>query len=288
MMSKGAREAAEGAKTAVAIPDEQSRQPCQGGCSAAMQDSVERFTSRVENYVKYRPHYPRAILQMLATECGLTPESRIADVGAGPGQLAELFLENGNLVYAIEPNPAMREAAEQALAGYPNARILAGTAEATPLPDHSVDFVTAGQAFHWFDRARARSEFARILKPAGWVVIVWNQRETATPLMAAYEALVRRYSPDYEKVDHRLITADILREFFGPQGCQKKNFPNFQDFDYAGLEGRLLSSSYAPPPGDPAYGPMLAALRELFDAHQVNGRVRFDYTTCVYYGRLSS
>jgi ubiquinone/menaquinone biosynthesis C-methylase UbiE len=251
-------------------------------------DSVERFTSRVENYVKFRPSYPRAIIRTLAAECGLTPESRIADVGAGPGNLAQLFLENGNVVYAIEPNPAMREAAEQFLAEYSNARILAGHAEATPLPDQSIDFVTAGQAFHWFDREKARIEFARILKPGGWVVIVWNARETAaTPLMASYEAIVRRNSGEYEKVDHRRITPDVFSRFFGPHGYSKNSFENFQDFDYTALEGRLLSSSHTPESGHPNHAPMLAELRRIFDQHQVNGRVRFEYITNIYYGHLS-
>ncbi|MBI3934004.1 MAG: class I SAM-dependent methyltransferase [Acidobacteria bacterium] len=252
-----------------------------------MPDSVERFTSRVENYAKYRPHYPRAVLRTLHVECGLTPDSRVADIGCGPGNLAELFLENGNVVYAIDPNPAMREAAEQVLAEYPNVRILAGHAEATPLPDQSVDFVVAGQAFHWFDREKARAEFARILKPGGWVVIVWNARETeSTPIMAAYESLVRRYSSEYQKVDHRLITPDSLLRFFGPQGYNNRTFDNFQDFDYTALEGRLLSSSYTPEAGHPHHAPMLAQLRQIFEQHQVNGRVRFEYTTSIYYGHL--
>jgi ubiquinone/menaquinone biosynthesis C-methylase UbiE len=251
-------------------------------------DSVERFTSRVENYVKFRPSYPHAVIRTLTAECGLTPESRIADIGAGPGNLAQLFLENGNVVYAIDPNPAMREAAEQLLAEYSNARIMSGHAEATPLPDQSVDFVTAGQSFHWFDREKARVEFVRILKPGGWVVIAWNARETASsPLMTDYEAMVRRFSGDYQKVDHRLITPYVLQKFFGPQGCNKKSFENFQDFDYAALEGRLLSSSHTPERGHPNHAPMLAELRNIFDQHQVNGRVRFEYITTIYYGHLS-
>lgn len=251
-------------------------------------DSVERFTSRVEDYVKYRPSYPHAIIRTLTSDCGLTPESRIADVGTGPGNLAQLFLANGNVVYAIEPNPAMREAAEQLLAEYTNARIMPGHAEATPLPDRSVDFVTAGQAFHWFDRDKSRTEFARILKLGGWVVIAWNARETeSSPLMVAYEAMVRSYSRDYEKVDHRLITPDVLARFFGPQGYNRKSFENFQDFDYTALEGRLLSSSHTPEPGHPNHAPMLAELRRIFEQHQLNGHVRFEYTTIIYYGHLS-
>jgi len=253
-----------------------------------MSDSVERFTSRVEPYVKYRPHYPREVILTLANECGLTPESRIADIGSGPGNLAELFLENGNVVYAVEPNPAMREAAELLLARFPGFRSLAGHAEATPLPDASVDFVAAGQAFHWFDREQARAEFARILKPGGWVVIAWNEREPgSTPLMTAYETLIRRHSSEYQKVDHRMITPDMLAQFFGPDGCRKKAFENFQDFDYEGLEGRLRSSSYTPEVGHPNHAPMLDELRKLFEEHQVNGRVRFEYTTTIYYGHLS-
>jgi ubiquinone/menaquinone biosynthesis C-methylase UbiE len=251
-------------------------------------DSVQRFSSRVENYVKYRPRYPRAVLQTLIEDCQLTPESRVADIGSGPGNLAELFLENGNVVYAVEPNPAMREAAEQILGVYDGFRSIAARAEATPLPDASVDFVTAGQAFHWFDREKARAEFARMLKPGGWVVIVWNERETeSTPFLAAYEALVRKFSGEYAKVDHRLITPEMLAQFFGSQGCRTKAFENFQDFDYPSLEGRLLSSSYTPEPGHPNHEPMLAALHEIFNTFQENGRVRFDYATTMYYGRLS-
>ena len=253
-----------------------------------MKDSIERFSSRVENYIQYRPHYPRAVLETLTQECGLTPDARIADIGSGPGTLTELFLENGNVVYAVEPNPAMREAAEQLLAQYPGFRSIAGRAEATPLPDASVDFVTAGQAFHWFDREQARVEFARILKPGGWVVIAWNERETeSTPFLAAYEQLVRRFGTDYPKVDHRQITPEILGRFFGPQGFRSKRFPNSQSFDYAALEGRLLSSSYAPERGHPNHEPMLAELKKLFEAHQENGRIRFEYVTTMHYGRLT-
>ena len=263
-----------------------------------MQDSVDRFSSRVENYVKYRPRYPRAVIETLTADCGLTPAARVADIGSGPGNLAELFLENGNIVYAVEPNPAMRDAAERLLSEYPGFRSVAGRAEATPLPDASVDFVTAGQAFHWFDREKARAEFARILRPGGWVVIAWNERETiATPFMAAYEALGRRFAAEYEKVDHRLVTPEILEGFFGPEGFRpegfrpegfrKKAFENYQEFDYTSLAGQLLSSSYAPEAGHPNYAPMLAELSKVFAAHQVNGCVRFEYTTSLYCGHLT-
>src|SRR5689334_15561560 len=134
-----------------------------------MVDPTLRFSNRVDNYSKYRPTYPSAVLDLLAAECGLTSNALIADIGSGTGLLAELFLTNGNRVVGVEPNREMRAAGERLLANAPGFTSVDGTAEATTLAAGSVDFVTAGQAFHWFDRALARVEFARILKPEGWV-----------------------------------------------------------------------------------------------------------------------
>src|SRR5437764_1020077 len=131
-----------------------------------MRDPTQRFSTRVDNYVKYRPGYPPAIVGLLEAECGLTPESVVADIGAGTGLLAELWLRHGNPVCGVEPNREMREAGARLLAAYPAFTSVDGTAEATTLPDQSVDFVTAGQAFHWFEPVAARREFARILRPA--------------------------------------------------------------------------------------------------------------------------
>ena len=135
-------------------------------------DPTKRFSNRVENYRKYRPRYPKAIIPLLEQECGLTHDARIADIGSGTGLLAELFLEHGNRVFGIEPNLEMRAAGDKLLAKYPNFSSTDATAEATTLADSSVDFVTVGQAFHWFDRDRAGKEFERILKDGGWVVII--------------------------------------------------------------------------------------------------------------------
>jgi ubiquinone/menaquinone biosynthesis C-methylase UbiE len=220
----------------------------------------------------------------------LRSEQAIADVGSGTGFLSERFLQNGNRVYAVEPNPEMRTAGEQLLAHYPTFISVAGTAEATTLPDQSVEFVTAGQAFHWFDAAAARQEFLRILRPGGWVVLVWNyQRVTATPFMAAYEALVQQYSTEYADIAHHQPDDDEgeVMGFFGPVGCQRATYLNQQSFDFIGVQGRLLSSSYAPEPGHPNHAPMMAALEQLFAAHQVGDRIAFAYDTRLFYGQLS-
>jgi len=252
-----------------------------------MLDSTQRFSTRVENYVKYRPHYPAAVLTLLAEACGLMSRSVIADIGSGTGISAELFLANGNRVYGVEPNREMRKAGERLLAKYPRFVSIAATAEATALPNASVDFVIAGQAFHWFDRAKARAEFLRVLKPGGWVVLMWNERRVeTTPFLRDYERMLHTYSTDYAQVDHRQVDDAMLGAFFGPAGFQLARFENVQRLDFEAVRGRLLSSSYAPEPGHPNYEPLLAELRRIFDAGQSVGTVAFEYDTNVYWGHL--
>ena len=247
---------------------------------------TERFSARVDNYVQYRPGYPQAVVHLLAQECGLMPRHVIADVGSGTGLLAQLFLERGNRVIGVEPNAEMRAAGDRLLAGYSAFRSVLGRAEATTLGDASVDYVTAGQAFHWFDRQAARREFVRILRPGGWVVLVWNSRQTdTTPFLAAYERLLRSYAIDYAAVDHTNTGFVELQEVFGPD-LRKSCFENQQVFDYTGVAGRLLSSSYAPMADHPGYAPMIEELRRIFDEHQENSHVTFRYTTEVYYAQV--
>lgn len=142
------------------------------------------FSQRVDNYIKYRPRYPQAILDLLVAECQLNSGHVIADVGSGTGILAELFLQNGNSVIGVEPDPDMRAGAQYYLQDFPRFTSIAARAEATMLPDGAVDFVSVGQAFHWFDVEQARKEFVRILVPSGWVVLVWNvRRASGTPFL---------------------------------------------------------------------------------------------------------
>lgn len=253
-----------------------------------MLDPTKRFSNRVENYLKYRPTYPPAIIPLLESKCGLTAESAIADLGSGTGLLTELFLKNGNSVLGVEPNMEMRVAGERVLAGYPKFSSVIGAAEATTLPDHSVDFVTAGQAFHWFNREEARVEFVRVLKPGGWVVVAWNgYRIETSPLMAAYQDLVVRYGTDYSEVRREVVGCDV-EEFYAPGACECAHFEFQQIFDFEGLKGRLLSASYAPEPGHPNHEPMLRDIRRVFDANQKDGKVVFDYETELYYGQLTA
>jgi len=245
-----------------------------------------RFSDRVENYARFRPGYPPEVLDLLRTECGLQPYHVIADIASGTGIFTKLLLENGNPVFAVEPNPEMREAGSQLLATYEKLTAVAGSAEETTLPSASVDFVTAAQAAHWFDRDRARREFARILKPSGWCVLIWNERRTATtPFLRDYEELLLTYGTDYKEVRHERTTA-VIHEFFAPSPYQEHVFDLRQQFDYEGAAGRLLSSSYAPLEDHPNHAPMMRELERIIRAHAHRGLVEFEYNTRVYYGRL--
>lgn len=251
-----------------------------------MTDPLTRFSSRSDNYAKFRPGYPAEIIEVLKSDCGLSETSVIADVGAGTGILSELFLKNGNSVVAIEPNAAMRQVAERLIQKYEKFRSINAAAEATTLETGSVDFVTAAQAFHWFDRIQAKREFARILKPAGWVVLIWNERRLdSTVFLRAYEDLLLCYGTDYEKVRHEKVTGEIA-EFFSPESFELRTFENAQQFDFESLKGRLLSSSYAPDQDHPNFMPMLKELEGIFYANQKDGTVSFEYETKVYYGHL--
>jgi SAM-dependent methyltransferase len=249
-------------------------------------DPIKRFSNRVENYLKYRPTYPPEIIDLLEAECGLTAKSVVADLGSGTGLLTELFLKHDNQVLGVEPNAEMRAAGERVLTKYSKFTSVSAAAESTTLPDHSVDFVLAGQAFHWFDREKARPEFLRILKPNGWVVLAWNgYRVETSPLMAAYQDLVVRYGTDYSEVQREVVSCDI-ESFYAPGSCKCASFDFQQTFDDEGLKGRLLSASYAPEADHPDYAAMLGDLRKIFDANQTDGRVVFAYETELYYGQL--
>lgn len=251
-----------------------------------MLDPTKRFSNRVENYLRYRPRYPAEIISLLEKECALTRDSVIADVGSGTGFLSELFLRNGNRVLGVEPNAEMRAAGERLLAGHPNFTSINATAEATTLPDSSVDLITAGQAFHWFNREKARVEFQRILKPGGWVVIVWNTFPTGrSALVRAYDDVLVRYGTDYREVAKEIEDSGI-EKFFSPGAYIRARFDFQQTFDWEGFKGRLLSASYAPNADSANYEPMLADLRQVFDSHQKDGTVVFDYDTVVYYGQF--
>lgn len=250
-------------------------------------NATERFSDRVADYVRYRPDYPTALLTWLQDERGVTPAWRVADVGAGTGIASKMFLDAGYRVTAVEPNAAMRDAAIAWLGGNPRFQAVDGRADATGLPDASVDLVTAAQAFHWFDPEAARHEFRRVLRPHGLAAIWWNSRRlTGTPFLEGYETLLQRHGTDYASVAARHPDDARMRAWFGEGLRGSARFEHRQLLAFDGLRGRLLSSSYVPKAGHSGHVPMLRALRELFDATARGGTVSMDYDTRVFAGEL--
>lgn len=248
--------------------------------------SVERFSNRVENYVKYRPGYPPEMFECFRDELGMTVDSVIADIGSGTGISAKPFLENGNIVYGVEPNAAMRSAAEGYLKDFEKFQSIDGTSEGTNLETTSVDFVIAAQAFHWFKPEPTRREFKRILKPNGYTCLIWNERQLdTTPFLIEYEDLLIKYASDYKEIRHENITEEKIAAFFG-KAFETRNFANKQVFDLDGLTGRLLSSSYMPTESDASYKPLIEELKTLFAKHASSGKIAILYDTNVYFSQL--
>lgn len=255
-------------------------------------DSTARFSSRVDDYAQFRPSYPPEAVELMRVELGIAPGAIVADVGSGTGIFTELLLDAGYNVRAIEPNSAMREAAEHRLGARQGFASIDGTAERTTLPDRSIDVVTAAQAYHWFDVDAARAEFARVLRRDGAIVLLWNDRdETGSEFAREYQALIDEFNTDLALIDHRRITRDdttAIARLFGVGGFDTRHFTNHQDLDFEGLRGRLVSSSYILSPGEPRHDEMIERLRTLFERHNTDGRVRVDYVTRVYFGRPTS
>ena len=250
-------------------------------------DPTKRFSGRVESYARHRPTYPTAVIDVLRIRASLTPESVVADIGSGTGILSELFLKAGNTVFAVEPNADMRAAAEKLLSEYPLFHSVAGTAEETTLSAHRADLIAAGQAFHWFDRAKSRKEFLRIARGSATVALLWNDRKTSgTSFSQRYEALLRRFGTDYTAVDHKNLGSEVFDRFFGVGRWTLVRLPNEQRFDLDGLRGRLLSSSYTPAPGEPRHAEMMDEAETIFAATQKDGLVRMEYDTTIYIGNL--
>lgn len=248
---------------------------------------IEPFTKTVHHYLKYRPSYPKEILDRLVKVCDLHKKSIIADIGSGTGFLTKLFLDYGNTVYGVEPNQAMREAGEAYLAPYPDFHSVPGTAEATHLEAGSIDFITVGTAFHWFDVEKTKAEFKRIAKPNAWVVLVWNVRDIQSPLIRDYEKLLLEFGDDYANSNAKKLDKVAMDTFFNGHTIKTATFKNIQHFNWEGFKGRLLSMSFIPRPDHEKYKSMIEQLKNIFLRYEKKGVIEFLYQTNMYYSHIS-
>jgi SAM-dependent methyltransferase len=249
--------------------------------------SSERFSSRVDDYQKYRPDYPQSLVTEIIKQSGLDDSAVIADFGSGTGIFTRRLLQAGFEVYAVEPNREMRVAAESALSTEPGFTSIAGSAEDSRLESASIDLITAAQAFHWFKTETAKQEFQRVLKPGGQLALIWNKRKLSQPFQQAYDAILQEFAPEYGKVNHMNLSDTGLQNFFATGAMRRIVIDNSQQLDFAGLLGRLKSSSYCPEESSPQYIPLATELLSLFDQYAIDGRVVFEYDSELYIGPIS-
>jgi Methyltransferase domain len=247
-------------------------------------DATERFSDRVENYAKFRPDYPDALIRFMQQR--LPGTAVIADVGSGTGILSNQLLGAGYTVFGVEPNEPMRREAERRVGSQPRFQSVAGTAEATTLSPGSVDAVTCGQSFHWFDRKRSRDEFGRILRAPGLVWLIWNER-TCQDSMEEYDRILQESAPEYSRVGQRNITDSDIADFFAPDPAELFYFPHAQRLDREAFLGRVLSSSYVPNVGQPGHETVVKKMGAFFERHARSGWIDFPYQTRLYLAQLS-
>jgi SAM-dependent methyltransferase len=246
-----------------------------------------RFSGLEDLYARFRPSYPSAAIDLILQRCGLGgPNDLLADIGCGTGISSRLFAAHGVPVLGIEPNEEMRRRAErEPIPSGGTAPIYrSGRAEATGLTDGSVAAVLAAQAFHWFDGPAALLEFHRILRPAGWVALVWNERDETDPGTEAYGTVIRT-APDTAAIEGpRGRAGKILLDSPLFEDAERLRFHNEQDLDEEGILGRAFSASYAP--REPAAANAFAqALRDVFARFQRDGTMILRYETTVYLAR---
>ena len=247
-------------------------------------DSTQRFSDRVENYAKFRPNYPDALIRFVLER--LPAPAVIADIGSGTGILSDQLLGAGYTVFGVEPNEPMRLEAERRLGTRSRFQSVAGTAEATTLATGSAQAITCAQSFHWFDRTRCRAEFDRILQLPRLVLLIWNERASGD-LMEEYDQILQESAADYHRVSQRNITDVDVAEFFAPYSVERFHFPHAQCLDRESFLGRVLSSSYFPNVGQPGHEIAMEKMQAFFDRYAPSGRFDFPYETRVYAARLT-
>jgi len=252
----------------------------------ANQENIDRFNDRADNYNKYRPGYPDALLTFLFTYNQITSSSCVLEVGAGTGILSQKIATWGCRLTAMEPNDQMRAKAQAALQQFSNCNVVCGSAENTGLPNESVDLIVCAQAFHWFNMQAARAEFQRILKNGKQVAIIWNMRNTETAFEQEYQQVILKFSIDYLTVIKREERGNDLATFFHQGTFVQKQFVYDTYLTFEQLLGRTLSYSYMPNTGHPASHEMTKALQLLFDQHQYKGLVGLSYHTKLFIGTL--
>lgn len=256
-----------------------------GNLDLSKREPTSRFSDRVLDYEKFRPEYPGEIIDILIKECQIQ-NLVVADIGSGTGKFTKLLIAAAKQVIAVEPNLKMREVIENKFRSISNFRSIGGTAEQVSLPDSSVDMITAAQSFQWFNKSKSKEEFIRILKRGGWVVLLWNNRNIESPFEISYEELMSKYALPYpyKKKDDEFMKD--IKDFYGESAFKFFELYSYQDLDYSGMKGRILSSSFIPKEESPNHKLLEKDIKSTFDHYQQSGRVRLSYKVDIYIGTI--
>ena len=249
-------------------------------------NGYERFSNRQANYAKYRPSYPRELLERLALRIDLSADRDVADIGAGTGIFTERLLERSLNVRAVEPNAQMLGVARDTLSHRDGFTAVNGTAESTTLPRASIDVIFCAQAFHWFNTAATAAEWRRVLRPYGYVVLVWNNIDIAGKLEREYQDLMLAVATDKGDAIRASRGAQTRNVLFADGVAERIIVPNSQTLDYDGFVGRTESFSFAPKQDDPRHNTLMDGLRRLYDAYQADGQITLSYETVMIFGQL--
>lgn len=246
-------------------------------------DNTKKFSGKAEVYRKVRPTYAPELMIFLAKEWGVGPGTMVADIGSGTGIFTAQLLDLGATVFAVEPNADMRAIAEADLGDRDGFFSVDGTAEATGLPENSVDFVSAATAFHWFDPILFKQECARILKPGGKVALVWNWNELNEEVHQARDLVYRKYCTGFVGFSGGHKSQPEIKEAFFDGQMGVLRFPNPIEYDKERFVGRLLSSSYSITDENPDYQAYRSELEDIFDRLSVDGFISMPQETVLYY-----
>ena len=247
-------------------------------------DYTNRFSGKGEIYAKARPKYAAGLFDYLKNAMGVPAGSVFADVGSGTGIFAEQLLDCGYKVFAVEPNADMRKKAEEKLSANRNFVSVVGSDGNMNLPDKSVDYVTAAQAFHWFDAEAFRRECRRVLKPGGKVILVYNARDMKADGIKALANLHSRYNPEFHGFSNGMSHEKCMNFFTGT--CDVFRADNTQVYDRQGYVNFALSSSYSLKAGDTRYAEYLKDIGKIFDTFSVDGFIAVPTETVAYIGTV--
>lgn len=253
---------------------------------ADITDARGKFSGRGEFYAKSRPSYSGKLIDALYSDYGFSDKSVIADVGAGTGKFSVLLAKRGSQVICVEPNADMRAKLAEAVKPFPGCRVLTGSAEETGIPPKTADFVTAAQAFHWFDCEKFKRECKRIMKPGGKVVLVWNTRELDADVTLESQAVYEKYCPGFTGFSAGMHGSEDMINLFFSKGFDKICFESPLNFDEEGFINRSISSSFSLRPGDEKFEEYIDAVREVFSKYQSGGRITVPNTATAYIGKI--